>query len=221
MSSKILTLSILVALSLWALPGRGAAAVLQSTSGNAGKVYLTMDQALKLAFPGCKVERTTAYLTVPQQKSIEKASKSVFKSRVVFPYVATKDGKVIGTAYFDTHKVRSLRETLMVVVTPKGTIKRVELLSFAEPRQYRAKPKWLNQMVSHKLSDDLRLGGKIRSMGGATLTAKASVDCARRILALHASLEKAKVKVPAPKPKPTPKPKPAPKPAKKPAKKPA
>ncbi len=168
-----------------------------------GKVFLTMDEALRLAFPKAQVRRTTAYLSSEQQKAIQKACGASFTDRVVYPYVAVRDGKVVGTAYFDTHRVRSLRQTLMVVVDEQGKIARVELLAFAEPRKYQPQPKWLRQFFGARLNSDLRLGGRIRPMSGATLTAKATLECSRRILALHAELAK---RVPEPETKdPTPK----------------
>ena len=48
----------------------------------------------------------------------------------------TKDGHAVGTAYFDTHVVRTMPETIMVVVDPAGAIARIEVLSFSEPEEY-------------------------------------------------------------------------------------
>ena len=172
-----------------------------SHSSPGGEVFLTMDEALKLAFPDAKVARTTAYLDKAQQKAIQKACGNKFSSRVVYPYVAKKDGKVVGTAYFDTHRVRSLRQTLMIVVDANGKIARVELLAFAEPKRYMPKPKWLRQFVGAALDRNLKVGGRVRAMSGATLTAKASVDCSRRVLALHQALQKPQQPAPKPDPK--------------------
>ncbi len=186
----------LQALLLWALGlailGAPVEAQHMEYSMGVGKTYLTMDEAWALAYPGCKYERTTEYITEAQGKAIAKACGGRFKNRIVHPYLVKKDGKLVGTAYFDSHVVRSMRQTLMVAVTPDREIKRIELLAFAEPRQYTPKPKWFSQMNGLPLGADLKLGGKVRSMGGATLTANASVDCARRTLALHAELETAR-----------------------------
>ena len=131
------------------------------------------------------MKRATAYLTDAQKKRVAELAKVDFESGVVYPYTAMKDGQVVGTAYFDTHRVRTLRETIMVVVKPDGTIGRVELLSFAEPRDYIPRGNWYGQLVGRKLDEDLSLKRKIKGVTGATLTAKATVSCARRVLALH------------------------------------
>ncbi|MCP5022066.1 MAG: FMN-binding protein [bacterium] len=177
----------------------GASAVICPNPASAQKVFLTQKEALALAFPKCEIQRTTAFLSKEQVKSIAKAAKVSFKSSIVYPYIATKKGKLVGTAYFDTHLVRTLKETVMVVVDPQGKVRRIEVLAFGEPKQYIPSKKWYQQIVGLKLSPKLKLNFKVRNMTGATLTARAAVDCSRRILALHAELNK-----PAPKPKENP-----------------
>jgi hypothetical protein len=145
----------------------------------------TADKALARAFPKCEVERTTAFLTKADRKRVGELSGKPFESSIVYPYVATKDGKLVGTAYFDNHRVRTLREILMVVVTPAGTIARVDVCAFGEPRDYLPRDKWYDQFEGRALDEDLRLKRGIDGITGATLTARATADCARRVLALH------------------------------------
>ncbi|MFT4541916.1 MAG: hypothetical protein ACI841_000191 [Planctomycetota bacterium] len=167
-----------------------------------GKVFMKVDQALKLAFPDCKVERGTLVLSKEQQARVKKLGGSESGSRIVHPYVATKDGKLVGTAYFDTHRVRTMRETLMVVVTPDGKVARTEMLAFGEPLDYLPSARWYAQFLSKELNADLQIKRKIKGIAGATLSAKAATACVRRALAIHkVSAEKK------PKPKPEPQPK--------------
>lgn len=149
------------------------------------KVFLTLEEALELAFPGCEVERRAVYLTRDQERRVAELAQVPYEGRVARPYVATRDGRPVGTAYFDAHRVRTLRETLMVVVDPAGRIRRIEILSFGEPEEYIPRGNWYGQFVGRALDDDLRLGRGVRAVTGATLTARATTDCARRTLALH------------------------------------
>ncbi len=164
------------------------------TSGGKGKVFLTQDEALKLAFPKCEIERKTRFLSEEERKQASKlAGKGVdVESRVVYVYEARRDGKLVGTAYFDAHVVRSLREVVMFVVGPERTIQRFELLSFAEPLDYVPRTKWYAQFVGKKLDSKLSLKGDIKGVTGATLTATATTKAARRTLALHEVLFPAK-----------------------------
>jgi len=154
----------------------------------AAKVFLTVDEALHLAFKGCSVERRTVFLTPEQRAHIQKLAGGEVRSALVNPYRATCDGKDGGTAYFDSHVVRTLAETLMVVVDPQGKVARVEVLAFAEPEDYLPPGKWYGQFLGQALSDDLALGHHVRGVTGASLTARATVDAVRRVLAIHQEL---------------------------------
>lgn len=162
-----------------------AAAVLVATAMDA-KVFLSQGEALKLAFPAATVERKTAFLTTEQQHEARKLSgDEAPPGALVAYYVATKDGREIGTAYFDTHIVRTMPETIMVVVDAAGSASRIEVLSFLEPEEYLPRPHWYEQFQGKPLNDELSMKRGIRPVAGATLTARATTEAARRVLALH------------------------------------
>jgi hypothetical protein len=150
-----------------------------------GKVFLTQEEALKLAFPGAVVERKSIFLTEAEVAEVARLSGGEKPSALAAAYVASRDRKVVGTAYFETHLVRTLAETLMVVVSPAGTIARIEVLSFSEPEEYLPKEHWYAQFPGKGLDDELSVKRGIRPVSGATLTARATTEAARRVLALH------------------------------------
>lgn len=195
------TLLIILTLGILAAPSAEAAGATPEprAMASSGKVFLTTDQALALAFPDCKIERGTIALSEAEQKRIAKLCGSDFDKGLVFPYVAKKSGKVVGTAYFDTHKVRTHRETLMVAVDAESKVLRVELLSFAEPQEYIPRSKWYAQFDGKILNAKLNLKKDIKGVTGATLTARATTAAARRVLAIHKVIGERK---PAPTPRP-------------------
>jgi hypothetical protein len=149
------------------------------------KVFMTQEEALKAAFPaGVAPQRETAFLTDAQAEAVEKASGQPVASRVVTYY------KGAGlTAWFDTHLVRTLPETVMVVVNDAGEIVRVDILSFSEPEEYKPRPRWLEQLHGRRLTEDLSLRRDIHGISGATLSARAIVGATRRVLALHGAVQ--------------------------------
>jgi hypothetical protein len=151
----------------------------------AARVFVTVDEALKLAFPGCEVVRRTAFLTPEQVKRARGLAGAEVPSALVNYHVATRGGQPAGTAYFDTHRVRTLPETLMIVVDPQGRVGRIEVLSFREPEEYMPRGAWYQQFLGKTLVPDLQLKRDIRPVTGATLTARATTDAVRRVLALH------------------------------------
>jgi len=145
---------------------------------------ITVDEALKAAFPDAELERQTLFLTETQLSEVEKLSHVEGQSAVVTCFHATKNGKVIGKAYVDTHRVRTLPETILVVVDPEGVVRRVEVIVFREPMDYLPPESWFAQMNDHNLSDKLQLKRGIRPITGATLSARATTDAVRRVLAV-------------------------------------
>lgn len=144
-----------------------------------------MDEALKLAFPGCEVVRRTAYLTPEQLRRARELARTEVPSALVNSYAATRAGQLAGTAYFDTHRVRTLPETLMIVIDPQGKVARIEIVSFREPEEYLPRGVWYEQFRGKALGPDLQLKRDIRPVTGATLTARATTDAVRRVLAIH------------------------------------
>lgn len=157
----------------------------------AGKVFMTADEALALAYPGCTVDRETVFLTDEQRAEARRRSGVEVRSSLVHPYRVTcpaaggEGTRPGGTAYFDVHRVRTLEETLMIALDASGAVKRIEVLSFKEPEDYLPREIFYQQYVGKTLGPDLQLKRDIRNVTGATLTARATTEAARRVLALH------------------------------------
>lgn len=156
----------------------------------AGKVFMTADEALALAYPDCEVERETVFLTEEQLAEARRLSGEEIRSSILHPYRAVcpagKGRTVVGgTAYFDVHRVRTLEETLMIALDASGAVQRIEVLSFREPEDYLPREVFYEQYEGKTLNPDLQLKRDIRNVTGATLTARATTEATRRVLALH------------------------------------
>ncbi len=154
----------------------------------AGQVFLTQQEALELAFPPpMSVERRTAFLSEADLSRADElaGSGSDVDQRIVSYYVGTLENQTQGVAYFDAHRVRTLPEAIMIVVGPEGEVTRVEILKFAEPRDYLASAAWLKQFEGRRLDADVSIGRGVARMTGATLTSRAVTSAVRRVLALH------------------------------------
>ena len=73
----------------------------------------------------------------------------------------------------------------MVVLDADGTVRRVEVVTFREPLEYMPRDGWYEQYDGQELDDDLTLKREIRPVTGATLTARATTEAVRRVLAIH------------------------------------
>lgn len=179
---------LLAALLLAVLPPGAARAVAPSPAAAAAApgVHLTIEEALELAFGEREVRKGTLFLSKEALARAEKLSGERIDSALLHPYVALEaDGSVHATAYIDAHRVRTMREALFIVVDPGQRVRRIELLSFAEPPEYAPRAEWYAQILGRKLDDELRLKRGVRGISGATMSARATVGAVRRVLALH------------------------------------
>ncbi|MBM4387006.1 MAG: FMN-binding protein [Deltaproteobacteria bacterium] len=151
----------------------------------AGVVFKKPDQALKEGFKDAGIEIKNVLLDDGQIKKIEDLSKIKIEDKLVSFYIAKSGGSVEGDAYIDTHLVRTKSETAIYFISAVGEIDNIIILSFGEPPEYMPTEKWLALFAGKALGKDaLRLRQDIPNMTGATMTAKAIIDGARKALAL-------------------------------------
>jgi len=154
------------------------------------EVHLTTAEALALAFQGCQIVERTAYLSTEQRKAASALADVPVESGLIRQHLGLCGGAVAGTAYFDTHMVRDLPATLMVVVDPSGEVARVEVLSFRGPDENRPPQEFYGYLAGHGLDEELtvkKTGGRL--LTGATLSIHATIQAVRRTLALHRIIE--------------------------------
>lgn len=174
-----LTLALAVAAStLTAAPERTAATVFHSR-----------DEALRIAFPDAdRVEPRDFFVTAEQRQEIERRAQAPLATDLVTIYVGHKNDAVTGYAILDTHTVRTLPETFLVVLTPDGAVAATHVLAFYEPLEYSPSDHWLEQFNGKDVNSDLRPGRGIAAITGSTLTSQAVSAGIARALALHAVL---------------------------------
>ena len=149
------------------------------------RVLLRQDAALRLAFPDAAPERRTAQLTDEQTHEVEAAARAKVESRAWTYFVGRSTAGETTFAYFDTHVVRTMPETAMVVIDGAGKVRFVELLAFHEPDDYAPPRRWLRQLHGRELDGDLYVRRGIRNITGASLTSEALTQAVRRVLAIH------------------------------------
>lgn len=154
--------------------------------GLLAKVFYAKEEALRAAFPEADViDKQTFFLTDDQKKQVETLARTRLDSKLVTLYIGRRGQKPLGYAMIDVHTVRTLPEAVMVVLSPEGRVASTLILAFYEPLEYLPSERWLKQFDQARLTPDLRVGGKIAGITGATLTARAMTDAVRKVLALY------------------------------------
>lgn len=153
-------------------------------------MYETQQQGLARAFPPpARVVRSSEFLTPAQKQAAQKAADAPVESAVVTRYAAFgPDGAHLGTAYFDSHVVRTTTEVLMIVLAPDRSVRSVDVLAFHEPEDYLPRPGWLKRVEGRSAKDGLYVGRALAHVTGATLTTRAIAAAVRRTIALDSVL---------------------------------
>ena len=150
---------------------------------------ITREEALALAYPGASVRAERVFLTDEQRKRASVRAGESIPTSLVARYIATVGSEVTGRAYVDTNIVRTKKETLLIALDAAGRVKRVDVVAFQEPAEYQPPDAWLRQYQSRPLDDQLQTNKAIRSIAGATLTARAVNSAVRRMLAIDSILK--------------------------------
>lgn len=141
------------------------------------------EAAVRAVFPDAdRIEAKDVLLTDDMVRRIEELSHARVKDRLVTFYTARRGSAVAGYAVIHSHVVRTKRETLAISFEPDGRIRRISVLAFLEPEEYRPSERWLAQFQGKGDRDRLATGQDIAPITGATLTARGIAEESRWLL---------------------------------------
>lgn len=160
-------------------------AALLATSATAGPAAPGADeQVVRQLFPDADaVEPRDVLLSDAMAARLEELARARVKERLVTFYTARRAGAVQGYAVIHAHVVRTKRETLALAFEPDGRIRRISIIAFLEPAEYRPTDRWLAQFAGKGQSDRLAVGDDLAPITGATLSARGIAERARWLLA--------------------------------------
>lgn len=145
-------------------------------------------EALAEVFPGTEITRRAVFLTDEQKAAVAGTLGEAPPHALVHVYEARRGDVLVGRAYLDSHRVRTLPETLCIALDASNRVVRVEVLVFKEPQDYLPRQHWYAQFQGRRQDAELQLGRGIHGVSGATLTARATTAAVRRVLVLDAVL---------------------------------
>lgn len=158
-------------------------AVLLPAGAAHGQLGGKEEAAIRVAFPDAeRIEVRDVLLTDEMVKRIEALARARVKERLVTFYTARRGGVAVGYAVIHSHVVRTKRETLSIAFEADGRIRKIEVLAFLEPEEYRPPSRWLAQFRGKGPEDRLAMGQDIAPITGATLTARGIAEQSRWLL---------------------------------------
>ncbi len=159
---------------------------LQYPEISSAKVFLTKDRALELVFPEAdRIEKKHVFLSEQQTLAARQIARAEIDSKFYSFYVAKSAGVKTGYAVIDTHKMRTMTETVMFVIDPDGTLRQAEILAFFEPSDYIPSKKWITLFLGKDDLSKLQTGRGIPNITGATISAESFAAATRKVLAVY------------------------------------
>lgn len=146
-------------------------------------VFYARDEALHLAFPeASRIEPEEHFVTATERSAIEAHCGAPLSSDLVTVYRGFAGERLLGYALIDTRRVRTMPETLLIVLTPEGEVRHTELLAFYEPLEYRPPSRWLERFDGTRAQKG---HVAVDAISGATFTTHASAAAIRYALAVY------------------------------------
>jgi thiamine biosynthesis lipoprotein len=160
-------------------------AVVATAPRSRADVYLTEEQALKLAFPGAdRIDKRLLALTASERDAIAAKLAGQDPPRVFKLWIGRKGAAIVGYAVIDDVLGKSEPITYMLAVDEKLSVRSVEILAYRESRGGEVRqPDWRAQFAGKDATSALRVGKDIRNIAGATISCRALTDGVRRELA--------------------------------------
>ncbi|WP_242346188.1 FMN-binding protein [Anaeromyxobacter terrae] len=160
-----------------------AALLLPATSARAAAVAGKEEAAIRAVFPAADaVEAKDVILTDEMAARIERLARARVRERLVTFYTARHGADVLGYAVIHSHVVRTKRETLSIAFEPDGRLRKITVLAFLEPPEYRPSERWLAQLTGKGPGDRLAVGQDLAPISGATLTARGVAEESRWLM---------------------------------------
>jgi hypothetical protein len=149
------------------------------------KVYYSKQEAMELAFgKDATIDMLPLFPNQQQRHDIERHARVKLDSALFTFYVGKKQGQIIGYAALETQTVRTKPETLLIVLDVNGRLRDIHTLAFHEPPEYQPSKKWYALLLQRSV-DELVLNRSIQGITGATLSTRAALNSARKVLSVY------------------------------------
>lgn len=145
-------------------------------------VYLSVQQAQAMLFPGATLQPDTRTLTDEQAKLIARTSGVDVRSKQLKVWRASTGGWFIVDEVVGKHEFIPIA----LALDQNGAVKGIEVLEYREAYGDQVRnPDWRKQFTGKTSSTKLQLDKNIRNVSGATLSCKHVTDGVQRLLVTY------------------------------------
>ena len=146
-------------------------------------VYLTVEQAQQLLFPGAEFVADNRTITPEQEREIERASGVSMRNRTLNLWRVSTGGWFIVDQVIGRHD----NIPYAIGLDADGAVRGIEILEYRETYGGQIRePLWRAQFIGKRQGAPLTLKRDIQNISGATLSCRHIADGVKRLLATHA-----------------------------------
>jgi len=146
-------------------------------------VYLTVEQAQQLLFPGAEFVADNRTITPEQEREIERASGVSVRNRTLNLWRVSTGGWFIVDQVIGRHD----NIPYAIGLDADGAVRGIEILEYRESYGGQIRePLWRAQFIGKRNGAPLALKRDIQNISGATLSCRHIADGVKRLLATHA-----------------------------------
>jgi Na+-translocating ferredoxin:NAD+ oxidoreductase RnfG subunit len=146
-------------------------------------VYLSVEQAQALMFPGASFTPEFRTLTKEEEAAIEKESGVNVRGRTLHVWRVSTGGWFIADEVVGRHEFIPFA----LALDESGAVKGIEILEYRESYGHQIRePLWRAQFAGKRHGAALRLTKDIQNISGATLSCRHITDGVKRLLATYA-----------------------------------
>jgi Na+-translocating ferredoxin:NAD+ oxidoreductase RnfG subunit len=146
-------------------------------------VYLTVEQAQQLLFPGAEFVADNRTITPEQEREIERASGVSVRNRTLNLWRVSTGGWFIVDQVIGRHD----NIPYAIGLEADGAVRGIEILEYRESYGGQIRePLWRAQFIGKRQGAPLTLKRDIQNISGATLSCRHIADGVKRLLATHA-----------------------------------
>jgi Na+-translocating ferredoxin:NAD+ oxidoreductase RnfG subunit len=146
-------------------------------------VYLTVEQAQQLLFPGAEFAADNRTITPEQEREIERASGVSVHNRTLNLWRVSTGGWFIVDQVIGRHD----NIPYAIGLDADGAVRGIEILEYRESYGGQIRePLWRAQFIGKRNGAPLALTRDIQNISGATLSCRHIADGVKRLLATHA-----------------------------------
>ncbi|SNZ06384.1 FMN-binding domain-containing protein [Persephonella hydrogeniphila] len=149
-----------------------------------GGLLIKPEEAIKKIFPDYSFEKKSFMIDRKTKSLIQKKFRTKLKSSIFRVYLIKKGSEIKAYGLLHSHRVRTKKETILIVMDKNCSVLDIEVIAFYEPPEYIPPEKWIKNLKGKNPETPPVIKKNIPNITGATLSSRAIADATRQAIGI-------------------------------------